>query len=67
VAEMHGNPLVLVAPDSLGVGTAMRDAVGHDIGELAAVRLLVAPGDSAHGSVTRSGHDPGITARAATS
>ena len=40
--------LVLVAPDRARVRAPVRDPLGHDVGQLVAVGLLVAPGDTAH-------------------
>ena len=48
VAELDRDPVVLVAVDPGRVRAAVRDPVGHDVGQLLAVRLLVAAGDSAH-------------------
>ena len=48
VAEVDGRALVLVAPDRARVRTPVRDPLGHDVGQLVAVGLLVAPGDTAH-------------------
>ena len=39
---------LLVAPGAGGVRAAVRDPVGHDVDQLLAVGLLVAPGDAAH-------------------
>ena len=48
VAEVDADLVVLVGPDAAGVRAAVRDPVGHDVGELASVRLLVAACDAAH-------------------
>ena len=48
VAELDGDPVVLVAPQPGRVRAAVRDPVGHDVDELVAVGLLVAPCDTAH-------------------
>ena len=48
VAELHGHPAVLVTPRPRRVRTAVGDPVGHDVDELVAVGLLVAPCDPAH-------------------
>jgi hypothetical protein len=37
VPEVHRDPLVLMAPHAARVGAAMRDPVGHDVGQLAPV------------------------------
>ena len=48
VAELDRDPVVLVTPDPGRVRTAVRDPVGHDVGELLPVGLLVAACDPAH-------------------
>ena len=48
MAEVHGDPVVLVAPGSRRIRAAMRDPVGHDVDQLLAVGLLVTPRDPAH-------------------
>ena len=48
VAEVDGGALVLVAPERARVRTPVRDPLGHDVGQLVPVGLLVAPGDTAH-------------------
>jgi hypothetical protein len=53
VAEVDGDPVVLVGPDAAGVRAAVGDPVGHDLGEPVTVRLLVAARDPAHGSGAR--------------
>ena len=50
VPEVQRDPFVLVAPDPARVRTAVRDPVGHHVGQLAPVGLLVAAGYPAHGS-----------------
>ena len=48
MAELDRDPVVLVTPDPGRVRTAVRDPVGHDVGELLPVGLLVAACDPAH-------------------
>ena len=48
---MDRDPLVLVAPDRARIRAPVRDPLGHDVGQLVAVGLLVAPGDTAHGQL----------------
>ena len=57
VAELHRHAVVLVAPGPGRVRAAMRDPVAHDVHELLAVGLLVAPRDPAHLSL-RSVREP---------
>ena len=48
VAKLHRHTAVLVTPGPSRVRPAVRDPFAHDVHELLAVGLLVAPGDPAH-------------------
>ena len=51
VTELDCDPVVFVVPPPGCVRAAVRDPVGHDVHQLVAVGLLVAPSNSAHVSL----------------